>query len=221
MAGGSCNDGGCWGGCKCNCYGGCSGSCFGTASCSCGGSSCSSSCSGGCSGCGSGCAGTCSGSCEGGCSGDCEGGCRGDCGSGCSGGCSGSCKGYCRNTCSTLCNTACTATNQAQNIANLGARIIKGETMYASDINAVKNAIVGEFTRRSRSGYTSYTVPPASNVPIQLEHGKKILEDCYIFDSTKDWRSNITDKGTLVKAESLRPAIEYIKTLMNTVVPVR
>lgn len=214
MAGGTCTDGGCYGGCKCNCYGGCSGNCFGTSTCSCGSSACTGSCTSSCgSGCGSGC--------SGGCTGDCDGGCKGSCGSGCRGGCSGSCKGYCRNTCNSLCNTACTAENQAQNIADLGIRIVSGEAMLSSDINAVKDAIVYEFTRRSRSGYTSYTVPPAFNAPIMVEHGKKILEDCYIFDNSKDWRENITDTNTLVKADNLRPAIEYIKTLMNTVVPVR
>ena len=222
MAGGSCSDGSCYGGCYGNCHGGCEGNCWGGCSTGCFGtcSGCSGTCTSGCSGTCSGCGGTCTGTCSGcsGCGG-CGSGCSGGCTS-CSGSCSGTCRGGCRGSCNNLCNTACTAADRAEFIANLGSGITKGKAMYAQDILDVKNSIVGEFTRRGRTGYTTYTVIPAENVPVLLEHGKKILEDCYNFDNTKDWRNWIRGKGVIAEADSLKPAIDYIKTLMNTVVPV-
>jgi hypothetical protein len=173
-----------------------------------------------CSSCNSSCSGSCGYNCSGsGCSGGCTAGCGGDC-SGCSGSCGSGCRGACSGTCGDKCNTACTADNQAEVIANLGSGIVKGQPIKAEDIIEVKNAIVNEFKRRNKTGYTTYTVEPSNGSLILYEHGRKILEDCYNFDNSKDWRININKSGIVAKADSLTDAIEYIKTLMNTVVGV-
>lgn len=178
---------------------------------------------------------TCSGGCIDGCKGGCDDGCTNcgvTCGGGCSEGCDSSCDSTCQGTCSTgctgtcktYCNTACTAEDAAAVIANLGNSIMSGNVCLASDIVAVKSAIANEFMRRGAYGFTSvYRVKPVSGGVILTEHGAKILSDVYNFstkfteDGTKDWRNLITDDGVL-KASDLRPAIEYIKVLMNRVV---
>jgi hypothetical protein len=225
----ACTNGTCYGSCEGNCYGGCEGDCYtassgGSSGCGCTGScssSCGNNCSGDCEGgCSGGCNTTCTGKCASSCSGSCDGGCKGDCEGGCSGGCGSECRGACSGTCGDKCNTACTADNQAENIANLGSGIAKGKPIKAEDILEVKNAIVNEFKRRNKTGYTTYTVEPSNGSPILYEHGRKILEDCYNFNNSKDWRININKSGIVAKADSLTDAIEYIKTLMNTVVGV-
>lgn len=187
-----------------------------------------STCSGGCidgckGGCDDGCT-NCGVTCGGGCSGDCDDSCDGTCQGTCSTGCQDTCAGKCSGTCQTHCNTACSAENAAAVIANLGNSIVSGSVCLASDIVAVKNAIANEFTRRGAYGFTTaYRVKPVSGGAILMEHGSLILSDVYKFsttfteDGTKDWRGLITDDGVL-KASDLRPAIEYIKVLMNRVV---
>lgn len=181
----------------------------------CAGSSCDATCQSGCYGCTGSCEG-CSGYCENGCGGcgdNCDG--CGGCG-GCDGGCSNTCKTACLSTCKTACNTACTATNTAAIIAALGAGIVKGQYIRPADFINVKNAIINEFRRRGNTTYVNnYSVVPTVGGKYLDEHGQKILNDVYAFDNSKDWRSG----HVLGSSASLRPAIEHIKALMNTIVP--
>lgn len=204
-------DSGCYGSCKTGCTDACT-SCVGTCV-----TGCTGTCTTGCSSCSGNCIGTCT-SCSGTCSGSCSGcsgcsSCSGSC-SGCSGSCSG-CSGCtsCSGTCSGDCNNACQSTSAAQTIADLGSNIAINNPVRVNDFKQLRDAIHNELSRRNKTiPSDGYTVEPAVNSKILIEHAQKVFDDIKVMDSTKFKTINNT---TIVKTDTYNDAITYIQTLMN------
>lgn len=84
--------------------------------------------------------------------------------------------------------------------------------MIGQEINNIKKAIELEFQRRGKSDYTVYNTAVTVGEKALVEHGKKILQDCYTMDNSNNWISRVSPGGKADK-NAFTDAITYIKTL--------
>jgi hypothetical protein len=82
-----------------------------------------------------------------------------------------------------------------------------------NDFKQLRDTMHNELSRRNKTiPNDAYTINPALNSKILVEHSQKIFDDIKIMDANKFKTINLNN---ITKAETYSEAITYIQTLMN------
>jgi hypothetical protein len=82
-----------------------------------------------------------------------------------------------------------------------------------NDFKQLRDAMHNELSRRKKTIPNDvYTINPALNGEILVEHSQKVFDDIKVMDVNKFKTISL---GNITKAETYTEAITYIQTLMN------